>query len=174
MRRDVLPRESPRDAETSARSVSRSTNAEGDDARGGNLCVATLCGANERASSGYACVPCEGGPPTTPATTPRARDVLRVRREPTRQRPNERACPNGETRSAGDPVPGLDTTCSAFACAANERVFNQACIACPDGSANDAGDDVGQGHVVCLRGEPPRDRHRNVRGVSGGNGSGRG
>ena len=131
MRRDVLPRESPLDANEWAKCLPGSTNAEGDDASGEvDLCVATLCGANERASSGF-------------VRAVRGRVHQRRRRHPRRTGvlqcgENQRApwngcvaCPNGETRSAGDPVPGLDTTCSAFACAANERVFNQACIACP-------------------------------------------
>ena len=147
MRRDVLP-VNHRSARNEC-AVSGSTNAEGDDASGEEtFCVATLCGANERASSGYACVPCEGGSTNDAGDDASGPETFCECGENQRVAANECvACPNGETRSAGDPCPAWTRRARR-----SHAPRTSACSikrARADGSANDAGDDASGRDTSC-------------------------
>ena len=52
------------------------------------------------------------------------------------------ACPPGTTNVYDAYKPDGDTSCDATLCAENERVENNACVACPAGTTNAAGDDA--------------------------------
>lgn len=41
----------------------------------------------------------------------------------------------------GDDASGVDTSCDAILCAADERVVDHVCVSCPAGTTNEAGDD---------------------------------
>eukprot|EP01043_Picozoa_sp_COSAG02_P024417 COSAG02_NODE_1333_length_13206_cov_221.257801_9_plen_827_part_00 len=41
----------------------------------------------------------------------------------------------------GDDASGVDTSCAPVLCSADERVLDHACVACPAGTTNEAGDD---------------------------------
>ena len=67
-----------------------------------------------------------------PTTTCKATNALRVQRS--------RRC---------DVQHGSDTSCDEVLCHTNEHVQSHACVACPAGSTNDAGDGAASGDTVC-------------------------
>jgi len=57
--------------------------------------------------------------------------------------------PNGHTCTCNAGFTGDGTSCTAILCGANEYVSSNACVACPAGETNDAGDDASGADTTC-------------------------
>ena len=74
----------------------------------------------------------------------------RVRCQPPRARPPMRCVSErSRARRRCDVQHGSDTSCDEVLCHTNEHVQSHACVACPAGSTNDAGDGAASGDTVC-------------------------
>ena len=81
----------------------------------------------------------------------------RVRCQPPRARPPMRCVSERSRARRRDVQHGSDTSCDEVLCHTNEHVQSHACVACPAGSTNDAGDGAASGDTVCAssRARPP-------------------